>query len=264
MTKYWLTLAAATTLFYHSILLASPSDIRGTATDTEIVLMVAGHVPGGAGSRWETDIRLVNQTSSTASVNLEFFPSGSVGNTAPALSRQVEVLAHQQTVLNRWTNIFPGAEPGIGAIRVISDHPIVAVARVYNDQRPQGGGTFGQFVPGIPAGMARTTGVLPMLAHQEYFIGKGGFRTNIGWFNNSAHSVTLTLRVHMLHAVLVTVTREIAPFSQLQLPIGDIFGPTLEPWDQLHVTFEATEPGLHVYASVVDNVTNDPIFVPAQ
>lgn len=197
-------------------------------------------------------------------MTLEFFPTGGVTNEAPALSREVQVPPREQIVLNRWDNVFPASPPALGAIRIRSDEPIIAVARVYNDQRPVGRGTYGQFIPGLPADAARTNGVLPMLAHQEYFIGRGGFRTNIGWFNNSALSVTVTFRMHMMHAVLATVTRDIPPFSHLQLPIRGLFGSVLEPWDQLHVTFETTGSALHVYASVVDNVTSDPIFIPAQ
>jgi hypothetical protein len=247
---------------------AAGRGVGETAVGTEILFPIAGHTIGAGGTIWDTDIRLLNRSGMTTNVTLDFFPAGEIGNDAPARSRTLLLSVGEHLVLNGWANIFPGAPQGLGAIRVTSDLAIIGVARIYNDQRSVGGGTFGQFVGGYSAAAARSFGTFPMLSNQHTQLGVSGFRTNIGWFNNSPNVSTVTFRAHVLGgthgAVVATATRTVLPYSQMQLPLNQLFPAHLEPYEHLYVTFETVGAPLHVYASVVDNVTADPILIPVQ
>lgn len=94
-----------------------------------------------------------------------------------------------------------------------------------------------------------------------------GFRSNIGWFNPEASPVDVTFRFHRFGGagpgtVEGTVRRSVAAHSQLQVTLNDLLS-YLEPEQQLYVTFETAGGPMFVYASIVDNITGDAIFVPA-
>ena len=152
-----------------------------------------------------------------------------------------------------------GLGDSLGAIRIIAPRNITAVARIYNDQRTADGGTFSQFVPSQSGTQNRTAGALPMLAANN------DYRTNIGWFNAGPNEVSVTWNVHAANGdILATSTRTVAPRAQGQIGLGELF-PTLTTAENVYVTFTTTAGGsLYVYASVVDNVNGDAIFIPAQ
>jgi hypothetical protein len=242
--------------------------VEVSATGTEIIFPVAGRGSGAAGTLWETDLRILDILDLYAEippvdVTLEFYPAGENVTGQPAHSRQIRIPITEQLMLNGWASIFPEAGDGFGAIRLTADRRVVAVARVYNDLGADGGGTYGQFVGGSTAEDARLMGILPMLSSQ---LPPAGLRTNIGWFNNSANAVRVTFRAHLSRGApgsrVFSTTLTIPPYGQMQVPLVDLF-PGIEPDDNVFVSFFALS-AIHVYASVVDNATGDPIFIPAQ
>lgn len=245
---------------------AAAQPASGTTSEemTRAVLPIVGKVEGLDGTRWDTEIRLLNLSGAATDVTLEFFPAGPGGHDAPRLTRNLTVDDGEHLALSGWASVFPGAgEAGLGAMRVVSTRAIVTVARIYNDQRAIGNGTYGQFVPAQRIG-TRVSGALPMLANSR---GPGGFRTNIGWFNDSGSSVSAKFRAYVPGGTpgtaVATAVRSIASYSQSQESLNELF-PDLESYDNLYVTWESTNGPLYVYASVIDNVTGDPIFIPAQ
>ena len=158
-----------------------------------------------------------------------------------------------------------GLGDGVGALRVIAPRNIHAVARVYNDRRTAGDGTFSQFIPSQPGSQNRTSGALQMLANAQAATG-AGYRTNIGWFNSGPNQVTVTWTARNTSGtILATATQVIAPRASGQTGLNEMFpGIGLPPMDSLYVRFTTTGGPLYVYASVVDNVNGDGIFIPAQ
>jgi CHRD domain len=236
--------------------------ISGGATD--VVIPVAGRAAGANNTFFRTDLALLNTSGAEVPVVLEWYPTG--GSGAPAASGTLTIGPGEEVNLFRdelQNTLGLGDSNGIGAIRVVATRAISAVARIYNDQRTSGAGTFSQFVQGQSSDHNRTTGVLPMLANEAASTGEG-FRSNVGWFNGSGATATVTFRAHSPNGTVAeTVTRDVPAGEHRQVSLGTLF-PALPAFESLYVTFSTTGAPLYVYASVVDNVNGDAIFIPAQ
>ena len=238
------------------------AQLTGVSTDaTDAVFPIAGRVAGANNTFYRTDVSLLNVSGGATPVVLEFYPSGAAGNVSPSHTATLILASGEQLNLNGdHLQTTLGVTNGTGAIRVVAPRQITAVSRIYNDQRATNAGTLGQYVPALDAQFNRTSGALPMLSNQH---GTSGYRSNIGWFNGSSSTSTVTFRVHRPNAtVLQTTTLTVPPGQQLQMTLNQIFD-TLEPLDQLYVTFSTTGAPLYVYASIVDNTNGDAVFIPA-
>ncbi len=238
--------------------------VAAASDATDSVFPIVGRVAGANGTFYRTDIALLNQSGESTSAVLEFYPAGNDGNAGPSAIASIALDNNEQETLvgDAVQNLF-GIGDGLGAIRVIAPRHITAVARIYNDKRTVNEGTLSQFIPGQTGTQNRTSGALPMLANAQAATG-AGYRTNIGWFNAGPTQVNVTWRAHGPNgAVLATSDRVISPRSAAQTGINDIFS-GLAASNALYVTFSTTGGPLYVYASVVDNVNGDGIFIPAQ
>lgn len=235
---------------------------RSTTGATQAVFPIAGSAAGANGTFFRTSLALLNDSEEDTVVVLEYYESGIERNQSPTATATIDIDSHEQeTILV--SDAFDLTEDSTGAIRVLAPREIVAVARIFNDQRPIDGGTFGQFVPSFAPEEATTSGVLPMLQNVHPSTGLGS-RTNIGWFNPHNEAVDVVFRAHRSNGtVLEAATRTIQPRSQLQVTLNDIFA-SLEPLDAMYVSFTVQQAPVFVYASVIDNVTGDAVFIPAQ
>lgn len=238
--------------------------VAAASDATDAVFPIAGRAAGANATFYRTDLSLLNLSGEDTSVVVEYYPAGAAGNAAPSAVATIALDANEQETLrgDALQNLL-GLGDGLGAIRILSPRNITAVGRIYNDQRAVNAGTFSQYVPAQSGASNRTGGALPMLSNAQAATG-AGYRTNIGWFNSGGSDVNVTWRAHGADgAVLGTATRTVAARSQSQVGLRDLF-PALDPMDDLYVTFTATGGSLYVYASVVDNVNGDAIFIPAQ
>lgn len=240
--------------------------VAAASDATDAVFPIVGRVPGANATFYRTDVALLNRSGESTSVVLEFYPAGVGGNSGPSAIATVALDNDEQEVLigDALQNLL-GLGDGLGALRVISPRQVHALARIYNDQRTIGGGTLSQFVPSQSGTQNRTSGVLPMLANAQAATG-AGYRTNIGWFNSGPNQVTVTWTARNTSGtILAAATQVIAPLASGQAGINEMFpGIGLPPMDSLYVRFSTTGGPLYVYASVVDNVNGDGIFIPAQ
>lgn len=235
---------------------------RNAAGATQRSFPVAGAAAGANNTFFRTIVTLLNDSGNDTVVTLEYYPSGPQTTGAPTATAIVPLEAGEQ-VSGDVVNIFGFEGDSTGAIRVLAPASIVAVSRIFNDQRPIDGGTYGQFVPALTMEQAGNEGSLPMLENTHPATGIG-FRSNVGWFNPGDQTVNVVFRAHRSNGtVLEGTTRTIRPREQQQLQLNDLF-PSLEPLDAMYVTFSAAESPVHIYASVVDNRTGDAVFIPAQ
>lgn len=228
---------------------------------TELVVPAAGSAAGANDTFFRTDLSIVNQTNAVNPVLIEYYASGENASASPTATAHLMLAPHEQrNFQGDALQTLLGGVTGTGAIRIESPGPVRATARVYNDQRAAGKGTFSQFVSAQPADAARGAGALPMLANQQ---ATSGYRTNIGWFNASGGNAAVTFNAHRSDGTVVqTTTRNVPAGQQLQLGLQQLF-PALDTSENVYVTFESTFP-LFVYASIVDNVNGDAMFMPAQ
>lgn len=226
--------------------------------DTESFLPIAGKTPGQNNTFFVTDVRMVNRGSEPAEVKVEFFPLGAGGVQGPSATATVSVAPGQQVVANDAAATLLGAN-GLGAMRITSDSAVATIARIINDQRPNGNGTAGFAFEARTIDEAGTGGLLPFLSNAT------DFRTNIGYFNPLATPVRLTLTAHASGsgAILGSNTIVVPGYgSTLQGIFGVITSvpEASRSQEDFYVVWSSDAPVL-VYASVTDNRTGDGVFL---
>ena len=228
---------------------------------------VVGRVDGLNNTRFVADVRVVNGSTETEAVTLEFFPSSPTGLTAASAARGVAVAPGAQLVINDVVGSQFSAT-GLGALKIGTfSSQMTPGVRVFNDLRPTNGGTTGFFI--APKGISRaaTSGVLPFLsqASDADIQGQVGFRSNLGWFNPNLGAAGATFRVHRASdgTVLGSVDVGIAALSQLQQAVFQLVS-SVPAADRaqadFYMTWTSTIP-IYVYGAVVDNRTGDVVYV---
>jgi hypothetical protein len=218
------------------------------------------HLPGVGGTKWRTDLAVVNRNGAAADLTLTFWPYGNGGDGVVA----THTLAAGAAV--EWSDVlvslFHLASTNVkGSVQVDGSAPVVVSSRTYNQAAA---GTYGQEYPAIRAGTALplgAIGVLPQLARNA------GFRTNLGLLNAGVGDATVEIRLFAASGPQVGTTRTatVAPGRYWQQ--DDIFG-AAGAGDQsgAYATIGAATTGgaVWAYASVIDNATGDPTTVPVQ
>jgi len=227
-----------------------------------IYLAGAAHGPGAEDSLWRSDLSVHNEGAISAGFDIDLLPWRQPNlevecrsfNLAPGSSlRYDDVLS----------SLFDFE--GSASLRITATRGGVSVsARTFN-LSPNG--TFGQFVEGVgedrsfaPGERARIFGLRQSLVHAS------GYRTNIGLVNTSCHRMDVVLELYTAAgALLGIVPRALRPYESLQL--NEIFRTVAsEDLDDGFVILETdtAEARFLAYASVIDNRTNDAIFIPAR
>jgi hypothetical protein len=219
-------------------------------------LPVIGKVAGQAGTNFVTDMRVINNGGSTANVTLDFFPQNANGNAAAGTTKVVTVAPGEQKVLNDVMQATLQLTGGLGGVRITSDQNVLTTARVINDLRAESKGTAGFAFDAQENGS--TSGTLSFLQNNT------DFRTNAGYFNPSASSVTATFvaRSTSNGAILGTNTITIPGFAMQQQPVFSLISSVPDAnrtQNDFYVNWTSSAP-LFVYASVTDNKTGDAVL----
>ncbi len=242
--------------------LAGGSDSAGATT---LVFPVAANVTGQAGTNFVTDARLVNLGPATT-VTLDYYKSTAAGMADPTATAEVTLAAGEQFVLNDIVAATFGKAGTKGAVVATSEGSVIGAMRIYNDQSAAGLGTFGQYVTGKDSDAAPTAGSMPFLSNEDSATG-AGYRANIGWFNAGDSTVTVTLTAYDTDGAMLDETSfNVASMAQEQFAVSSAkLFPSLNPHGDFYIMYSvAGSDGLFVYASVVDNVNGDAIFIAAE
>lgn len=238
----------------------SGGELRARAvTVNDLFIPVVGSVQGAQGSSWDTDLRLFNTSfEASSTVALTFHPRG--GMLEP-VSTSVTLEPRQTLMFDEaMAQLFPGVD-GIGALRISTGGDVVASARIFNDQRDTGAGTFGQRMAALTICDAMTRGVLTGVTDSTgTTAGTFAARTNLGIFNPNAHPVQVDLTLRDGDGDLVetrTVNLGAGMHTQSSLIAASGFFNISEEVANGTLTFEASSP-VFVYGSVVDNDSGDP------
>lgn len=231
------------------------------------ILAAAASAPGGGGTNWKTDVAIYNPNAAAVTAYLYLIKAG-VANPDPQ-EATVSVGAHSTVTLVDVVKEKFGFT-GSGALAVLSmsledyigtgaEGPdILVTSRTYNDQGSKG--TYGQTINGT---------VFPNLykASMTGIANNSRYRTNLGVVNLMGlfgvfTKTTYKARVYNASGALVhTLTFDMEPLSQLQQGLGATV-------DDGYVVFEAeglfADSTLFVaYASRVDQLTGDAVYIPA-
>lgn len=234
-------------------------EIRGQlGAANEYELGVAGRVSNNV-DLFVTDVRIFNPWFiNPVTVLVEFF-AGPAAKTSATASVAVEIPPRGTAVLDDVAgSSFLNAAGVTGGLRITSPLALGVTSRIFNDKRVSFGGTIGQFVPSVRRAAMLRQGVLPQLS-------SSGFRTNLGLFNPNPTQVDVRLELRAADGTVIgTRTLVLEPFSHQQTGLGQfITGVDLTNRASMTLTYASSAPVV-VYASVIDDVADDQIFVLAQ
>ena len=224
----------------------------------ELYVPAAAHTSGAAGTVWRTDLEVKARGGEPASFTVELLEERTA-NTDP-LSATFSLEPGESFRLADVVDTAFGFY-GSGALRVTAvDGAILATSRTYNTNPS---GTYGQYIPAIDAEAAAEHGhdyALVQLSSSE------AYRTNVGVVNTTGASVTLEFDLFTASAdSLGSVPLTLRPYEMRQIPAIFTLVTSEEIEDGYAMVRTSTEGGrFFAYASVVDNLSGDAIFIPAQ
>ncbi|MFL6248501.1 MAG: beta strand repeat-containing protein [Thermoanaerobaculia bacterium] len=238
-------------------LLVTPVTLTDSGNTKWVVPGVADLNNGSA--NWQTDMRLFNAGTADVDATLTFYSQG--GGTPHTAN--VTIPAGQVRQFDKaLASVFGMANDG-GAIHVSTAAPtrLVATARTYNQTAT---GTYGQFISGVTPNESAGVGSRPLQILQVEESNR--FRSNIGLAETTGNPVKLEIAIVPPDAKF-TVVSEVQLQANEFRQIGSLLRSVgLQDTYNARVTVRAIEGTGRVtaYASVIDMLTNDPTYVPAQ
>ena len=211
---------------------------------------------GVGGSQWRTELSLFNAGTDSANVTLAFIP----GAGGAVQTRSLFLQPRQSlTYANALLDVF-GMTSGAGALSIeatsATSSPNLRVSsRTFTNGT---NGTYGQSVPDVG------TGSLPDTLYLTGLASSASFRTNVGVVNRTSAALTSLLTLYASDGTLLGGANvHVPPNSFQQSALTSLF-PEIASRSldtvSLKVVSSAAD-AVSVYASVVDNRTQDPIYV---
>lgn len=222
-------------------------------------------VPGVAylnnpGAFWVTDLRVFNAGSTATPATVTFYPERNPG---AALTREITLQPGEIEVLDNVLVGLFGQSSNIGgaiAVTTPTNTQLTATARTYNQTT---NGSYGQYIPGVTP--AQSVGVDDRALQILQLEQSSRIRTNIGLNETAGQAVTLEVSVivpDLLVTPVVTIPLQPNEFQQISLGsfgLGDALYNARVTVKVIGGTGRVT-----AYGSAIDQITQDPTYVPAQ
>ncbi|MEO8378943.1 MAG: PKD domain-containing protein [Acidobacteriota bacterium] len=218
------------------------------------LISAAAQTAGLGGTSWRTELTVLNAGLEGATVTLVFLPS--------RITRTIYLAPLQSaTYANTLMDVF-GLSSGSGAVTLEavsagSSAQLRVTSRTFTTGPT---GTYGQAVPGVQS---------EQLARTLYVTGienDASYRTNIGLVNRAATAVATSLALFTRAGVAVaTKSLQLGANSFQQSSLGSLF-PEVQGQSYDALTMRIVSPvddAVSAYASVLDNATQDPIYIQA-
>jgi PKD repeat protein len=218
------------------------------------LISAAAQTGGSGGTSWRTELSLVNTGLEGATVTMRLLPT---------LAEKTLFLAPRQSVTyaNALLEVF-GLSTGAGAVTIDADSAgSRAQLRVTSRTFTTGAtGTYGQSVPEVQPRQ------LEKMLYAPGIQSSAAYRTNIGLVNRSSAEITPALTLYAKDgSVIATKDVRLDPSSFQQSALWAYF-PEVQgaSHDALTLKISSSEAGaVSAYASVVDNITQDPVYIQA-
>jgi hypothetical protein len=248
----------------------SPVTNKPAPAAEALIIPSVGHLDG-QNSHWQSDIRVTNVGEANAKYAVTFTPSGGSSDQVKQTTINVEAGATTalDDIIKTWYGIGALGETASGMLEILPlDDPAVtslttvASSRTYN---VTGEGTLGQFIPAIRYGGfigKALNGALPDLLSLQQIAQTGAYRTNVGVADGSGAGASVLMKFfNSAGAKLLELPLQLAPGEQRQLN-GVLSQHGIELADgRVEVQVTDGTGKVTAYASVVDNLTNDPLLV---
>jgi plastocyanin len=229
----------------------------GSLVAKDVYLSVSGKANG-----FFSDARIFNPSyDKDIVVSARYLPAGNGDNSGVA-PVQLTIPKRTMKVYDDAVQSMFGGGPLLGAIRLTSDDDFVATQRIYADLTGQGKGTLGQFVPGLEPSVAIKKGVLLQLKLGQASL--GNFRTNWGGMNPNPVVANVSFKLYdKTNTLAGTNNLTLQPFGVFSpANVAGFFGNPDRDLTDAWIAFESDQP-VFFYASIVDNTSTDPTFIPA-
>lgn len=220
----------------------------------------AARAAGRFGSFFLTDVRLFNSdTASPAAVRLYFVPAGQDGREASRVLDLVLPSLGTRVLDDLLGNAFRVS--GAGPVHVEAPAGVVSFSRTRTTG--PGGGSYGVGVGSVSPGSATSRTSAPL--HLVVPFGESGSRVNVGLTELSGSDAVVEVIVRDARgARRGTVFRELPALSGAA--VNDIYpaiGAAPASTDRFEIRVSGGEGRVAAFATAVDNVSNDGVFVAA-
>jgi hypothetical protein len=233
--------------------------LPGGTNAYSIWVPVAAHNAGLKGSQWRSDLGMLNTGSGTANVQIKFYGSGGV------VTNTTYVPAGAQSILADVVGQL-GAS-GQGPVEILSDQPLRVTSRTYNQvsssETCYPNGTQGQDYPTVVASDGLAAGQSAYLAGLTE---NASYRCNIGLVNVGSGAATVLVELYNGAGTKLTdytVSLAAGQWAQETQPFKNKAGQTAMDRGYAKITVQSGS-GVFGFASLVDNITNDPTTVNMQ
>ncbi len=219
----------------------------------------ASHAPGLNGAEWRTDVVVLNPWSASANIEVDFHAAGGVVSTTASVATGAQLV---------FSDIVGqlGAS-GSAALEVRSDQPVQVTSRTYNLLSSGAscfpGGTQGQDYPAVAAGDGLAGGQSAYLAGLSE---NASYRCNVGLMNTGTDPATALVELFDGSGNKLTeyaVSLNAGQWAQETQPFLKKAGRAAMDSGYAKVTAQSGL-GVYAFASVIDDVTNDPTTVTMQ
>jgi len=238
-------------------LLVSPVNLSAAGNTTFVVPGVADLSNGLA--NWRTDMRVFNPSAQPVDTTLTFYSQ----NGGDPKSVTMTLGPNEVKDLNgTLANTFGITNDG-GAVHITTAQPanLIATARTYNQTS---NGTYGQFIPAVTPLDAAGAGSRPLQILQLEESDR--YRSNVGIVEVSGKPAKVQISVVPPDGRVTGIAEmDLAPneFRQLNSMLKS-FGLGTAYNQRVTVKVISGEDRVTAYASVIDQTTQDPTYVPAQ
>jgi len=232
--------------------------VKGAIRADRYVVPGMAYINTGTAS-WVTDLRIFNSGTAATPATLTFVPQGNPGAT---LTRDVIIEAGEIEVLNNVVGGLFAQGNGAGGSIIITtpdETSLTATARTYNQTAT---GTYGQYIAGVTAAesVGRDDRALQILQVEQ----STRFRTNIGLAETTGKGATVEVSLitpDSLVTQVVTIGLAANEFRQIGLidfsPDGAVYN------GRVTVKVIDGDGRVTAYGSAIDQITQDPTYVPA-
>lgn len=261
----------------------TPAPRDANAPPGTLVVPAIAHADG-IGTRFQSDVRIVNASGQPISYELSFTPSGTngaeVGKQLP-----LTIAANETKGLDDLVKAWFGAgllgEGGLGTLEIRpldGANPLstFASSRTYAIDSTSASDnadcaivrcTLGQFIPAL--GLDKFIGNIAndslgkiSLQQLSNSLDASGFRTNLGFVEGSGSNATMLLTLRDgANNIINQVQRAIPPYGHEQTSLSAVFGAQALSDGRVEVEVISASGKVSSYASVVDNSTKDPLLV---
>jgi hypothetical protein len=250
---------------------------KNTPPPDSLIVPAVGHANGIGGSLFESDVRLANVSAQTMKYLLNFTAAGADG-TQTGSSTTVQVEPGATMALDDIMANFFGATSTVGTLEIRPQTSTttsafgsttgqtlttVVSSRTYNSTTA---GTYGQFVPAVPFAqfIAKATDASQkQVLSLQQIAQSTAYRTNLGLVEGTGELASVLLSVFDSAGSRIAQIPQNVPaggFIQIDHILEDNHITLNEGRIEVEVTSAVGR--VTAYASVLDNITSDPLLVP--